>query len=71
MSSTDDRPPGAPARHGWPLERVDSEDTLIFSQRNKIASMNEVYPLEQAQSAYERKISGKARFRVVLKVPAA
>jgi alcohol dehydrogenase len=47
---------------------VDSEDTLIFSQRHKITSINEVYPLEQAQAAYERMLSGKARFRVVLKV---
>jgi alcohol dehydrogenase len=47
---------------------VDSEDTLLFSQRNKIASMNEIYPLEQAQAAYDRMMSGKARFRVVLKV---
>jgi alcohol dehydrogenase len=47
---------------------VDSEDTLFFSQRHKIASMNEIYPLEQAQAAYERMMSGKARFRVVLKV---
>jgi D-arabinose 1-dehydrogenase-like Zn-dependent alcohol dehydrogenase len=47
---------------------VDSEDTLLFSHRNKVSSLNEVYPLEQAQSAYERMMSGKARFRVVLKV---
>jgi alcohol dehydrogenase len=47
---------------------VDSEDTLLFSQRNKIKSMNEIYPLEQAQAAYDRMMSGKARFRVVLKV---
>jgi alcohol dehydrogenase len=47
---------------------VDSEDTLLFSQRHKIASMNEIYPLEQAQAAYDRMMSGKARFRVVLKV---
>ena len=47
---------------------VDSEDTLRFSQLNKVESMNEVYPLEQAQAAYERMISGKARFRVVLKI---
>ena len=46
---------------------VDSEDTLLFSQRHKIASMNEIYPLEQAQAAYERMMSGKARFRVVLR----
>ena len=47
---------------------VDSEDTLLFSQRHKIASMNEIYPLELAQAAYDRMMSGKARFRVVLKV---
>src|SRR5580700_9776281 len=47
---------------------VDSEDTLRFSQRHQVTSMNEIYPLEQAQTAYERMMSGKARFRVVLKV---
>jgi alcohol dehydrogenase len=48
----------------------DSEDTLSFSQRNKVASMNEVYPFEKAQEAYDRMMSGKARFRVVLKMDA-
>jgi D-arabinose 1-dehydrogenase-like Zn-dependent alcohol dehydrogenase len=47
---------------------VDSEDTLLFSQRHRIRSMNEIFPLEQAQAAYDRMLSGKARFRVVLKV---
>jgi len=47
---------------------ADSEDTLLFSQLNKIASMNEVFPLAEAQQAYERMMSGKARFRVVLKI---
>ena len=28
--------------------------------------MNETYPLEQAAEGYERMMSGKARFRVVL-----
>ena len=46
----------------------DSEDTLEFSRRNMVASMNEVYPLERAQDAYERMLSGKARFRVVLRM---
>ena len=49
---------------------VDSEDTLLFSHRNKIASMNEIYPLEQAQAAYDRMMSGNARFRVVLEITA-
>ncbi len=48
----------------------DSEDTLAFSQRNKVASMNEIYPFEKAQEAYQRMMSGKARFRVVLKMEA-
>ena len=47
----------------------DSEDTLLFSKRN-VASMNEVYPFEKAQEAYQRMMSGKARFRVVLKMDA-
>jgi D-arabinose 1-dehydrogenase-like Zn-dependent alcohol dehydrogenase len=47
---------------------ADSEDTLLFSRRHRVASMNEVYPLEEAQAAYERMMSGKARFRVVLRI---
>ncbi len=47
---------------------ADSEDTLAFSRQNGVASMNEVFPLEEAQAAYDRMMSGKARFRVVLKV---
>jgi alcohol dehydrogenase len=46
----------------------DSEDTLEFSRLNGITSMNEIYPLDEAQAAYDRMMSGKARFRVVLKV---
>ena len=41
---------------------------MRFSALNGVRSMNEVYPLEKAAEAYERMISGKARFRVVLKV---
>jgi D-arabinose 1-dehydrogenase-like Zn-dependent alcohol dehydrogenase len=47
---------------------ADSEDTLRFSESNGIAPMNEVYPLDQAQAAYDRMMSGQARFRVVLKM---
>ena len=54
---------------GWPSGTwVDSEDTLLFSRLNGVASMNEIFPFEQAQAAYDRMMSGKARFRVVLKV---
>jgi D-arabinose 1-dehydrogenase-like Zn-dependent alcohol dehydrogenase len=47
---------------------IDSEDTLAFSARTGVASMNEIYPLEKASEAYARMMSGKARFRVVLKM---
>jgi D-arabinose 1-dehydrogenase-like Zn-dependent alcohol dehydrogenase len=47
---------------------ADSEDTLLFSELHEIASMNEIYPFAEAQAAYDRMISGKARFRVVLKM---
>jgi D-arabinose 1-dehydrogenase-like Zn-dependent alcohol dehydrogenase len=52
---------------GWPSgSSVDTEDTLAFSSLTGVRSMNEVYPLERAAEAYDRMISGKARFRVVL-----
>lgn len=44
----------------------DSEDTLAFSAQEGIRPMNEEYPLERAAEGYERMMSGKARFRVVL-----
>ncbi len=47
---------------------IDSQDTLAFSQRTGVKSMNEVYPLDRVAEAYDRMMSGKARFRVVLKV---
>jgi alcohol dehydrogenase len=46
---------------------MDSQDTLNFSVLEGVRSRNEVYPLEKAAEAYERMMSGKARFRVVLK----
>jgi len=49
---------------------VDSQDTLAFSVMTGVRSMNEVYPLERAAEAYDRMMSGKARFRVVLKMGA-
>ena len=45
---------------------IDSQDTLNFSVRTEVRSMNEPYPLERAAEAYDRMMSGKARFRVVL-----
>ena len=45
---------------------IDSQDTLRFSALTGVRSMNEVFPLERANEAYDRMLSGKARFRVVL-----
>src|SRR5437764_5257446 len=49
---------------------IDSQDTLSFSASSGVHSMNEVFPLERAVEAYERMMSGKARFRVVLDIAA-
>ena len=45
---------------------IDSQDTLAFSALTGVKAMIETYPLEQAAAAFERMMSGKARFRVVL-----
>jgi D-arabinose 1-dehydrogenase-like Zn-dependent alcohol dehydrogenase len=47
---------------------IDSQDTLAFSTRTGVRSMNEVFPLERVNEAYDRMMSGKARFRVVLTI---
>jgi D-arabinose 1-dehydrogenase-like Zn-dependent alcohol dehydrogenase len=47
---------------------IDSQDTLAFSVRSGVKSMNETFPLERVSEAYERMMSGKARFRVVLNI---
>jgi D-arabinose 1-dehydrogenase-like Zn-dependent alcohol dehydrogenase len=44
----------------------DSEDTLDFSALAGVRPMIEMLPLEQAADAYERMMSGQARFRMVL-----
>jgi D-arabinose 1-dehydrogenase-like Zn-dependent alcohol dehydrogenase len=54
---------------GWPSgSGMDSEDTLNFSALTGIRPMVETYPLEKASEAYDRMMSGKARFRVVLEI---
>jgi alcohol dehydrogenase/propanol-preferring alcohol dehydrogenase len=45
---------------------IDAQDTLAFSAQSDVQSMNETYPLERAPEAFDRMMSGKARFRVVL-----
>ena len=44
----------------------DSEDTLNFSVLTGVRPMIETFPLEQAAQAYEKMISGAARFRMVI-----
>jgi D-arabinose 1-dehydrogenase-like Zn-dependent alcohol dehydrogenase len=52
---------------GWPAGTgMDSEDTLNFSALSGVKPMVETYPLEKAAEAFDRMMSGKARFRVVL-----
>jgi len=45
---------------------TDSEDTLRFAELSGVRPMIETYPLEKAAEAYDRMMSGKAQFRVVL-----
>ena len=55
---------------GWPSgTAIDSQDTLDFSALSDIRSMNQVFPLEKAQEAFDLMMSGKARFRCVLQMP--
>jgi D-arabinose 1-dehydrogenase-like Zn-dependent alcohol dehydrogenase len=52
---------------GWPSgTAADSEAALKFSARTGIRPMIETFPLARAAEGYERMITGKARFRVVL-----
>ncbi len=50
----------------WSGIPTDSEDTLRFSELTGVRPMIETYPLERAAEAYDRMMSGKAQFRVVL-----
>src|SRR6516164_7028829 len=53
---------------GWPSGTAkDSEDTLKFAAANGVRPMIETFPLERAADGYEHMMSGKARFRSVLK----
>ena len=54
---------------GWPSGTSrDSEDALRFAALSGVRPMIEVFPLARAADAYERMISGKVRFRSVLKI---
>jgi D-arabinose 1-dehydrogenase-like Zn-dependent alcohol dehydrogenase len=45
---------------------LDSQETLGFSVLSGVRPMNEVFPLEKVNEAYDRMVKGTARFRVVL-----
>ncbi|MFF1836994.1 alcohol dehydrogenase catalytic domain-containing protein [Streptomyces sp. NPDC058231] len=49
---------------------IENEDNLAFSDRFGIRPMVEAMPLTRAPEAYERMMSGRARFRVVLDMTA-
>src|SRR5271156_1511868 len=58
---------GSRGIQGWASGTpADSEDTLHFAEISGVRPMIESYPLEKAAEAYERMLSGKAEFRVVL-----
>ena len=60
---------GSTSIRGWYSgTSIDSQDTLSFSVREGVKSMNEVVPLERAAEGYDRMMRGEARFRVVLAV---
>jgi D-arabinose 1-dehydrogenase-like Zn-dependent alcohol dehydrogenase len=58
---------GSRSLQGWAAGTpADSEDTLNFAELTGVRPMIETYPLEKAEEAYARMMSGKAEFRVVL-----
>lgn len=60
---------GSRTVQGWASGTpADSEDTLRFAELSGVRAMIETYPLEKAAEAYARMLSGKAEFRVVLKM---
>jgi D-arabinose 1-dehydrogenase-like Zn-dependent alcohol dehydrogenase len=62
---------GSKALQGWASGTpADIDDTLSFAELSGVRAMIETYPLEQAEAAYVRMMSGKARYRVVLTMDA-
>jgi D-arabinose 1-dehydrogenase-like Zn-dependent alcohol dehydrogenase len=58
---------GTRAIRGWVAgTAIDAEDTVRFAELTGVRPMIETYPLEKAAEAFERMMSGDARFRVVL-----
>jgi D-arabinose 1-dehydrogenase-like Zn-dependent alcohol dehydrogenase len=60
---------GSRSVKGWNSgTSIDSQDTLAFSVRSGVRSMNETFPFDRVAEGYDRMMSGKARFRVVLTI---
>jgi D-arabinose 1-dehydrogenase-like Zn-dependent alcohol dehydrogenase len=58
---------GSQSVRGWYSgTSIDSQQTLAFSALTGVRPMTEIYPLDRAAEAYDRMMSGDARFRVVL-----
>lgn len=56
------------ALKGWASGTAfDSQATMEFAAQNHVKTIIEEFPLDQVQAAYDRMMSGKAHFRVVLK----
>ncbi|MFI7231234.1 alcohol dehydrogenase catalytic domain-containing protein [Nonomuraea angiospora] len=45
---------------------VDTQDTMRFAARNGVRAWTEEVPLEEAGAAFQKMLSGRARFRMVL-----
>jgi D-arabinose 1-dehydrogenase-like Zn-dependent alcohol dehydrogenase len=58
---------GRKALQGWASGTpADGDDTLSFCELSGVRPIIETFPLEQADAAYARMMTGKAQFRVVL-----
>ncbi len=61
--------PGRKTIVGWPSgTSIDSEDTLRFAAASGVRPMIETFSLDRAADAYNHMITGKVRFRSVLKM---
>jgi propanol-preferring alcohol dehydrogenase len=60
---------GGRSVRGWASgTATDSTDAMAFAQQHGVKPMIETFPLEDARAAYDRMMSGDARFRVVIDV---
>jgi len=54
---------------GWPSgTAADSTDAVAFAQQHGVRPVVERFPLDEAQAAFDRMMSGEVRFRAVLEI---